>query len=74
MASAHQFRDRFAVIDKRRRPAVEIANGRVCRIDAEMMVDRGQEIAGTADAFDRVFGALIGGPDHAARLNSAARP
>ena len=69
--SAHQLRDRLAVVDDRRRPAIEIVDHHPRGIDAEVVVDRRQEIPRRAAALGDILPLAIGGPDHAAGLDAA---
>lgn len=62
------------MIDDWRRTSVEILDQRVGRVDPHVVVDRGEEVAGAADAFDRIFAALVGAADEAAGLDASARP
>jgi len=48
--SPPQFADGLAVLDERRGAAVEIVDRDLRRVDAEVVVDRRQEIAGPAGA------------------------
>jgi hypothetical protein len=45
-----------------------------CVVDAQVMVERGEEIAWAADTVDGMFAALIRGADKSARGDAAARP
>ena len=62
------------MIDDGRRSAIEISNQRLGRVDAQMVVERGQKIAGIANAFDGIFAAIVGSSDKAASFDTAASP
>src|SRR5690606_28762548 len=62
------------MIDDRRRPTIEVLDHRARRIDSQVMVDRGQEVARATDPFDDVLAALIGRSDEPSRFNSATGP
>ena len=72
--SADQFRDRLAVVNYGRWATVEVVNKRLTGINAHVVVDGGQEVAGAADPFNGVFTAFVGGTNETAGLNSTARP
>ena len=55
------------------RTSVEIADHRCGRVDAEVVIDRRQEVAGATDAFDGIFAALVGAADELA-LGDASAP
>src|SRR5204862_347194 len=57
-----------------RRPAGEVVDRDFLRVDAEMIVDRGEEILRRTVAFDDGFAAFVALADDAAGLNSAAGP
>src|SRR5581483_233660 len=73
-SSCHQLGNRTSVIHNRRRSAVEIPDEGVGGIDAEVMINRCKEVAGTANPLDRIFAALIGRADKPPGLQSAAKP
>ena len=62
------------MVDNRRRPAIEIVDHHPRGIDAEVVVDRRQEIPCRAAALGDILPLAIGGPDHAAGLDAAAGP
>src|SRR5690606_30368738 len=72
--SADQFGDRAPVVDDRRGAAVEGVDEDLGRVDAQVLVDRREEVARRADALDRVFSLFVGRTDDAAGLDAAAGP
>ena len=72
--SAHQFRNRFSVLDDPCWAAVEIFDKDVGRIDAQVVVDGCQKIARAADSFDGIFAAFVRGTNEPSCFDAAARP
>ena len=70
----NQFGNRLAVIHDRCRTAVEVLDQGLGVVDAQVMVDGRQEVAGPADPFDGVFAAFVGGADEASGGDPAAGP
>ena len=72
--SCHQLRNRPAVIDDRRRAAIEILDRDLWGVDSEMVIDRREEIPRTAGPLDHVLAAFIRGTDDRTCLDAAACP
>lgn len=70
----NQFRNRLSMINDGSRAAVEVIDQRLFRVDAEVMVDRGQEVTWSAASFHDIFTSFVGGADVAPRFDSAAGP
>src|SRR5262245_38910258 len=69
-----QFRYGAALIDDGGRPAVEILDCDVSVINAEVVIDSGQEITGATDLIDGILPSFVGSSDKAAGLDAAAGP
>ena len=52
--------------------SIEVIDRDLRRLDPEVMVDRGEEIAGTAGALDHILATLVTRTDDAAGLDAAA--
>ena len=72
--SPDEFRDWTTVFDEMGRAAGEVLNRHPRRIDAEVVVDRRQEVMGRATAIDHGLGTAVCGPDNLAGPNPAAKP
>src|SRR4051812_4438167 len=72
--SPHQLRNRLAITHQRRGAAVEVVDGDFEGVNAEVLVDGGEEVAGAAGALNDVFAAFVAGADDAAGLDAAAGP
>ena len=62
------------MVNDRRWAAVEVLDQRVGGIDSQVMINRCQEISGTADAFDDIFATLVGGSDDLTGADTTASP
>lgn len=51
--------------------SVEVFDQRVGRVNSQVMINGRQEVAGTADAFDRVFTAFVGAADELSVVDAA---
>jgi len=69
-----QFRNGQTAWQDQIRASGKIGDGDMPGINAEVSIDRGEEIAGRGGPFDDFFSMPIGGAEHAAGLNPAARP
>jgi len=69
-----QLGNRFAVVDDGRGAAIEVLDQRVRGIDAQVMVDRGQEIARAAATVDGVFASFVRRADESTGLDAATGP
>jgi hypothetical protein len=72
--SRDQLRNRLPLINNRSRTTVEIFDRDVRGIDAQVVVDRRQEISGAADSFDGILAAFVGRSDKASGFDAAASP
>ena len=62
------------MIHDRCRSTVEVLDERMRGVDAEVMVDRGEEVTGGTNSFDGIFAAFVGGTDDATGFNSTPGP
>ena len=62
------------MVDDGSGPTIEIFDGDLVVFDAEVLINRGQKIAGTVPMGNRVLTELISGADELAALNAAAGP
>ena len=66
--------DRAAIVHDVDGAAVEVVESGLGGIDAEVLVDGGEEIMRAARALDDVFTAFVRGPDDAAGLDATTGP
>src|SRR4051812_46614658 len=69
-----QLGDGPPVVDDRERPAESVGDGGTLVVDAQVAVDRRQEVVGADAAVGHLLAAAVGGPDDLAGVEAAAGP
>src|SRR5437868_14893625 len=72
--AALELRKGGALVEDRLRTAEEVGDRDVRRVDAQVAVDGREKVSRAAAPLDDVLSSFVGGADHAAGLDAAARP